>query len=94
MAQDLVCPKCRGGMRNYERNGVTIDQCEECRGIFLDRGELERLIEAESRSLEAPRGEAAPAPSGWDYGHGAGHYGSARPGHHKRRKGFLGELFD
>ena len=43
----LTCPKCAGSMRAYERNGVTIDQCTECRGIFLDRGELERLIEAE-----------------------------------------------
>lgn len=43
----LTCPKCAGAMRTYERNGITIDQCNECRGIFLDRGELERLIEAE-----------------------------------------------
>jgi Zn-finger nucleic acid-binding protein len=35
-------------MRSYERNGVLVDQCEECRGIFLDRGELERLLDAES----------------------------------------------
>ena len=35
-------------MRSYERSGVTIDQCSECRGIFLDRGELERLIDAEN----------------------------------------------
>lgn len=34
-------------MRAYERNGVIVDQCGDCRGIFLDRGELERLIEAE-----------------------------------------------
>jgi uncharacterized protein len=44
---DLVCPKCQGGMRSYERSGVTVDQCTECRGIFLDRGELERLVDAE-----------------------------------------------
>ena len=43
----LTCPKCSGPMRTYERNGVNIDQCTECRGIFLDRGELERLVEAE-----------------------------------------------
>lgn len=43
----LICPKCRGEMRTYERNGVLVDQCEECRGIFLDRGELERLLDAE-----------------------------------------------
>lgn len=36
----MTCPKCGGAMRSYERNGVTVDQCGECRGIFLDRGEL------------------------------------------------------
>jgi Zn-finger nucleic acid-binding protein len=46
----LICPKCRGEMRSYERNGIPVDQCEECRGIFLDRGELERLLNAESGS--------------------------------------------
>lgn len=39
-------------MRSYERNGVTVDQCTECRGIFLDRGELERLIDAENSHYE------------------------------------------
>jgi uncharacterized protein len=43
----LTCPKCQGAMRSYERNGVTVDQCTECRGVFLDRGELERLVDAE-----------------------------------------------
>jgi uncharacterized protein len=47
MATDLVCPKCQGHMRTYERSGVTVDQCADCRGIFLDRGELERLVDAE-----------------------------------------------
>ena len=45
--ESLTCPKCRGEMRSYERNSVTVDQCGECRGIFLDRGELERLVDAE-----------------------------------------------
>jgi len=45
----MICPKCHGSMRSYERNGVTVDQCTDCRGIFLDRGELEHLIDAESR---------------------------------------------
>ncbi|KAB1900526.1 zf-TFIIB domain-containing protein, partial [Micromonospora sp. AMSO1212t] len=44
----MTCPKCRGEMRQYERSGVVIDQCGECRGIFLDRGELEKLFEAEA----------------------------------------------
>ncbi len=45
---ELTCPKCRGTMRTYERNGVHIDQCSDCRGIFLDRGELDRLVDAEN----------------------------------------------
>ena len=60
---ELTCPKCHGTMRTYERNGVHVDQCSECRGIFLDRGELEALVDAESAwhaSDAAP--SAAPAP--------------------------------
>ncbi|MEO3745939.1 zf-TFIIB domain-containing protein [Plantactinospora sp. B5E13] len=58
----MTCPKCRGEMRQYERSGVTVDQCTECRGIFLDRGELEKLFEAEANwsQQQAPR---APQPS-------------------------------
>lgn len=50
--QELSCPKCGSEMRSYERNGVTVDQCSGCRGVFLDRGELEHLIEAESSHYE------------------------------------------
>jgi Zn-finger nucleic acid-binding protein len=45
---ELNCPKCHGSMRTYERNGVHVDQCADCRGIFLDRGELDRLVDAEN----------------------------------------------
>jgi Zn-finger nucleic acid-binding protein len=58
MATDLICPKCQGSMRTYERSGITVDQCTDCRGIFLDRGELERLVDAEQgwqRSHSTPR---------------------------------------
>jgi uncharacterized protein len=59
--ESLTCPKCQGTMRTYERSGVTIDQCTDCRGIFLDRGELERLIDADAR-FHAESAPAAPAP--------------------------------
>ena len=70
---ELTCPKCHGTMRTYERNGVHVDQCTECRGIFLDRGELERLIDAENDWHErdpaggqpaAPQHPAAPQQHG------------------------------
>ena len=61
----MTCPKCHGQMRVYERSGVTVDQCTECRGIFLDRGELEKLFEAEStfNSRQAPPASAPPRPA-------------------------------
>jgi uncharacterized protein len=48
----LTCPKCGSEMRSYERNGVLVDQCTGCKGIFLDRGELERLVDAEGAHYE------------------------------------------
>lgn len=46
-APALVCPKCQGAMRTYVRGGIVVELCEDCRGIFLDKGELERLIDVE-----------------------------------------------
>jgi len=97
----LVCPKCGSDMRAYERNGVTIDQCTGCRGIFLDRGELEKLTDAEaafygSRTAPAP----APAPSRYpedDRYRDDDRSRGDRDGYYKKKKkpgGFLGELFD
>jgi Zn-finger nucleic acid-binding protein len=53
---ELTCPKCHGTMRTYERNGVHVDQCSDCRGIFLDRGELDRLVDAENAWHGGARG--------------------------------------
>jgi uncharacterized protein len=58
---DLTCPKCQGSMRSYERSGIIVDQCNDCRGIFLDRGELERLVDVENAYHAPPA--AAPAPA-------------------------------
>ena len=104
----MTCPKCGGQMRQYERNGVTVDQCTECRGIFLDRGELERLVDAEQAWHSAERGAAQREP-GYQPGYQrsyrdhdsdeyptVGQHGPGQHGHGRRKKrgGFLEELFD
>lgn len=63
----LICPKCRAEMRQYERSGVIIDQCGECRGIFLDRGELEKLFDAEANWNQQHGGAPQAAPAGAGY---------------------------
>jgi uncharacterized protein len=57
----MTCPKCGGEMRTHERNGVTIEQCRKCHGIFLDRGEFEQLLGRETSFLG--NGEALPGVS-------------------------------
>ncbi len=43
MGSALTCPVCKSAMREVERESVTIDVCTQCRGVWLDRGELEKL---------------------------------------------------
>jgi Zn-finger nucleic acid-binding protein len=88
---EMICPKCQGAMRTYERNGVHIEQCGDCRGIFLDKGELEHLASAEARWQAAPPAPASPPPA---YNAPAPSYGSPQPVYYKRKKSFLHELFD
>jgi len=84
-------------MRQYERSGVTVDQCAECRGIFLDRGELERLMDAETNwhaapAPQQPQPQYQPAPGGRPYrDHDSDEYPVYR---RKKHRSFLGELFD
>jgi hypothetical protein len=51
---NLTCPKCISEMRNYERNRILVDQCTGCGGLFLDRGELEKLVAAENSWHDEP----------------------------------------
>ncbi len=58
-------------MRAYERNQVVVDQCTGCGGLFLDRGELERLVEAESAFYsKTPSAPQQSPPPGQQFPHG------------------------
>ena len=94
-AVGMPCPVCRVPLVMSERQGVEIDYCQQCRGVWLDRGELDKIIERSAR--EAP--PAAPPPQQPQAFPQAQPYppqGHAPYGHkpYKRRKSFLEELFD
>jgi Zn-finger nucleic acid-binding protein len=40
----MVCPRCGADLRTVERQGIEIERCPNCRGVWLDRGELEKLV--------------------------------------------------
>ena len=58
----LMCPNDNTAMQTLERSGVQFDMCPSCRGVWLDRGELEKLMEAASADGRASAPQAAPQP--------------------------------
>ncbi|MEU6921152.1 MULTISPECIES: zf-TFIIB domain-containing protein [unclassified Streptomyces] len=92
----MQCPKCHAQMHTYNRNGIQIEQCSGCRGIFLDYGELESLTRIEAQWTQQappvpPAPQAYPAAPGPAWGapqHHGGHHGG-----HYRHKSFGHMLF-
>lgn len=102
----MACPVCRVPLAMSDRQGIEIDYCPQCRGVWLDRGELDKIIE---RSVPQGAGASAPQPSAplhsgggqspWSpggmthggYGHGDQDY-RGKP--YKKRKSWLEDIFD
>jgi len=100
----MLCPTCDNvNLAMTDRQGIEIDYCPQCRGIWLDRGELDRLVERAEQGV-APAAAAAPPQYVRDHprtdherqrerdryrsGDHGGHYPKRKP------KSLLGELFD
>lgn len=90
----MKCPVCNVDLRMTDRQGVEIDYCSQCRGVWLDRGELDKIIERSGAvSLERSedrRREPRPEYRERDYEKRYDDDYSRR----KKKKGFLDELFD
>ena len=102
----LLCPNCNASMQNVSRSGVELDMCSQCRGVWLDRGELEKLMEGarqeragqqeERGRFERDVGEFYRDPDDWKRRHpqdtARGGYRHDDDHHKKRKKGF--DIFD
>lgn len=88
----MKCPKCNTTLLMFEKQGIEIDYCPDCRGIWLDRGELEKIIER----------SAAPEYSGENhYSYPKDNYNKHHDSHHDshgyrygKKRNLLSELFD
>lgn len=103
----MDCPVCKNvNLVMSDRQGIEIDYCPNCRGVWLDRGELDKIIERSSAAVSpaaaapapqysAPRPQPSPAPG---YDRPQQHYDPRDPHHtkqyKKKREGFFSELFD
>jgi len=82
----LICPNCSSEMNIANKFGVEIDHCPRCKGVWLDRGELEKITNIQDRYEEDHYKK-------YRYeNHDDDDYHEKRK--HKRKGGFLGELFD
>jgi uncharacterized protein len=95
----MLCPACKVDLVMSERQTVEIDYCPKCRGVWLDRGELDKIIErvgqdAPKQQQQQPPVYAAPPPPR-EYYRDDDHRGydkHRKYGH--RRKSWLEEIFD
>lgn len=88
----MRCPVDETTLVMSERNGIEIDYCPQCRGVWLDRGELDKIIDR-SVGLQQPAPQAPQAPRQPQYDR----YDDRRDqGHYKKRRkeSWLSELFD
>ena len=102
----MKCPVClQPDLVMSDRQGIEIDYCPQCRGVWLDRGELDKIIErsAAQSPAQAPAPPPPPAQPGYppQSGYGGEHQHRKYDrdyqggyGYKKKRRGFLGDIFD
>lgn len=94
----LMCPNCTVATQSLQRHGVELDMCPQCRGVWLDRGELEKILEMERANLAPPGREPddryrRPEPR-YEHGRDDDHRRQDDKRHgHKRRRSIL-DIFD
>jgi Zn-finger nucleic acid-binding protein len=102
----MKCPVDNETLVMTERSGVEIDYCPKCRGVWLDRGELDKIIEKSASAQPQPQTAPQPPPQNYqpqnyppqqpqyqgDRYYGDKHYGDKR--YYKKRESFLSDLFD
>jgi len=87
----MKCPNCNETLLMMERNQIEIDYCPSCRGVWLDKGELDKMLDAvQNSSYEPPNDQSFGKPGKYDP------YRNSQQGYHKphKKRSFLGDLFD
>lgn len=88
----MKCPNCNAKLVMADRQGIEIDYCPDCRGVWLDRGELDKIIERSTASMAPPAagpGRRSDDSDEYDRRHMSGGYPKK-----KKATSLLGEIFD
>jgi Zn-finger nucleic acid-binding protein len=105
----MLCPHCKSELRIADRQSIEIDYCPNCRGVWLDRGELDKILERAQSAMPAAgayQGGGASPSGGWrrdddddddDRRRNSGQAGYGQPGYdgrRRRKESWLSDLFD
>ncbi len=88
----MKCPVDNATLSMMDKQGVEIDYCPECRGVWLDRGELDKIIDANGRSFENGNNTIQQQPAPQRYSDS--HYNDNHHYKKKKKENFLSDLFD
>ena len=88
----MQCPVCKDSQLVIsERQKIEIDYCPSCRGVWLDRGELDKLIE---RSAADQPASASPSQTAYRNEHRSDYRGDNRSDYNRKPKSWLSDIFD
>lgn len=81
----MNCPVCKVELKIADRQGIEIDYCSQCRGVWLDRGELDKIIERSGTRSDGPVRDSQERYRNDEY---------RQANYFRKKKSFLGEMFD
>ena len=90
----MNCPNDGSELRMAERQGVEIDYCPQCRGVWLDRGELDKIIERADDYYEQPSRSETRRDEGYRRDEDYRRHDERSRSHKRKPKNLLSELFD
>ena len=90
----MKCPIDDTDLAMADRQGIEVDYCPKCRGVWLDRGELDKIIERTAAEQPAQRTDEKPRYRDDDKYRDGDRYRDDRHGRPYKKKSLLGELFD
>ena len=88
----MNCPRCQVALSISDRQGVEIDFCPQCRGVWLDRGELDKIIDRATNALASATPAYAPPPERSQPMEEPSY--DDRRGGKRRKRNFFEDLFD
>lgn len=94
----MKCPNCITELKMSERSGIEIDYCPQCRGVWLDKGELDKIIERST--IDSSQSKKRINDNADSYNERDKYYGQRKDYsdgnyyNNRKKKSFLGDLFD